>query len=67
LDFLSGKTKEKIREENARKLSVNSVDSDLSANAIPNISNEEYEAIKNIIDKFNIGKTENNKMDEEDK
>ncbi len=67
LDFLSGKTKEKIREENARKLSVNSVDSDLSANAIQNISNEEYEAIKNIIDKFNIGKTENNKMDEEDK
>lgn len=66
LDFLSSKTKEKMREENSRKFSVNSVDSDISANALPIISNEEYETIKDVIDKLNLGKTENNsKMNEE--
>ena len=66
LDFLSSKTKEKMKEENSRKFSVNSVDSDISANALPIISNEEYETIKDVIDKLNLGKTENNsKMNEE--
>jgi hypothetical protein len=63
-DFLSDKTKDKIREEKNRKFSVNSVDSDISANALPNISNEEYEAIKDVIDKLNLGKTDNNKINE---
>ena len=64
LDFLSSKTKEKIREENSRKFSVNSVDSDISANALPMISNEEFEKIKEVIDKLNLGKNENNKIEE---
>ncbi len=66
LDFLSSKMKEKMREENSRKFSVNSVDSDISANALPIISNEEYETIKDVIDKLNFGKAEkNNKIEEE--
>ena len=63
LDFLSAKTKEKLKEENSRKYSVNSVDSDISANALPIISNEEYETIKDIIDKLNLGKKQNNILD----
>ena len=53
-----------MREENNRKLSVNSVDSDLSVNALPNISNEEYEAIKDITDKLNLGKVNNIEINE---
>ena len=63
LDFLSAKTKERLKEENSRKYSVNSVDSDISANALPIISNEEYETIKDIIDKLNLGKKQNNILD----
>ena len=63
-DFLSSQTKNKMREENNRKLSVNSVDSDLSVNALPNISNEEYEAIKDITDKLNLGKVNNIEINE---
>ena len=59
LDFLSAKTKEKLKEENSRKFSVNSVDSDISATALPIISNEEYETIKDIIDKLKLGKKQN--------
>jgi len=65
LDFLSDKTKEKIREENNRKFSVNSVDSDISSNALPIISQEEFEKIKDIIDKLNLGKSDINKIEEE--
>ena len=63
-DFLSSQTKNKMREENNRKLSVNSVDSDLSVNAFPSISNEEYEAIKDITDKLNLGKVNNIEINE---
>ena len=66
LDILSAKTKEKIKEENSRKISVNSVDSDISINGLPNISNEEYDTIKDVIEKFNLGKKDKNKKDEED-
>ena len=58
LSFLSSKTKEKMKEENSRKFSVNSVDSDISANVLPIISNEEYETIKDIIEKLNLEKKE---------
>ena len=67
LDFLSAKTKEKLKEENSRKFSVNSVDSDISANALPIISNEEYETIKDIIDKLNLGKKQDNIIDDDEK
>ena len=65
LDFLSEKTKEKIREENNRKFSVNSVDSDISSNVLPVISQDEFEKIKDIIEQLNIGKKDNNKIEEE--
>ena len=65
LDFLSDKTKEKIREENNRKFSVNSVDSDISANVLPIISQDEFEKIKDIIEQFNLGKKDNNEIEEE--
>ena len=67
LDFLSAKTKEKLQEENSRKFSVNSVDSDISANALPIISNKEYETIKDIIEKLNLGKKENNMLNDDEK
>ena len=38
---------------------MNSVDSDVSVNALPNISNEEYKTIKEIIEKLNLEKKEN--------
>ena len=59
LNFLSSKRKEKMRADNLRKYSVNSVDSDVSVNALPNISNEEYKTIKEIIEKLNLEKKEN--------
>ena len=59
LNFLSSKAKEKMRGDNLRKYSVNSVDSDVSVNALPNISNEEYKTIKEIIEKLNLEKKEN--------
>ena len=65
LEFLSEKTKEKIREENNRKFSVNSVDSDISANVLPVISQDEFEKIKDIIEQLNLGKKDNNKIEEE--
>ena len=65
LDFLSEKKKEKIREENNRKFSVNSVDSDISSNVLPVISQDEFEKIKDIIEQLNIGKKDNNKIEEE--
>ena len=65
LDFLSSKTKEKVREANSRKISVNSVDSEISSNGLPNISNEEYNNIKDVIEKLNLVKTDKSKMDEE--
>lgn len=65
LEFLSEKTKEKIREENNRKFSVNSVDSDISANVLPVVSQDEFEKIKDIIEQLNLGKKDNNKIEEE--
>ena len=65
LDFLSSKTKEKVREENSRKISVNSVDSEISSNCLPHISNEEYNNIKDVIEKLNFVKTDKNKIEEE--
>lgn len=65
LEFLSEKTKEKIREENNRKFSVNSVDSDISANVLPVISQDEFEKIKDIIEQLNLCKKDNNKIEEE--
>ena len=52
--FLSKKTGEKLYEPNSRKVSVNSVDSDISINELPGISKEDYENVKEIIDKFNL-------------
>ena len=52
--FLSKKTEEKLYEPNSRKVSVNSVDSDISINELPGISKEDYENVKEIIDKFNL-------------
>ena len=65
LSFLSKKTKEAIFELNSRKVSVNSIDSDISANELPGISKEDYDTIKEIIDKFNLEDKEENKDFEE--
>ena len=65
LSFLSRKTKEAIYETNSRKVSVNSIDSDISANELPGISKEDYDTIKEIIDKFNLEDKEENKDFEE--
>jgi hypothetical protein len=56
LGFLSKKTINKINDANSRKVSVNSIDSDISVNEFPGISKEDYENIKEIIDKFDIEK-----------
>ena len=56
LGFLSKKTIDKIYDANSRKVSVNSIDSDISVNEFPGISKEDYENIKEIIDKFDIEK-----------
>ena len=58
--FLSKKTGETLFEPNSRKVSVNSVDSDLSINELPGISKEDYENVKEIIEKFNFEKKEQN-------
>ena len=60
LDFLSKKTKDMINEANSRKVSVNSVDSDISMNELQGISKEDYDNIKEIIDKFDLEKENNN-------
>ena len=52
--FLGKKTAEALFESNSRKVSVNSVDSDISINEFPNISKEDYENVREIIDKFNL-------------
>ena len=59
--FLSQKTKEALNEDNSRKVSVNSIDSDISVNELPGISKEEYEKIKDIIDKLNLEKKDEKK------
>ena len=61
LGFLSKKTKDKILEPNSRKVSVNSVDSDISMSELRGISKEDYENIKEIVDKFDLEKE--NKID----
>ena len=58
--FLSKKAGEALFEPNSRKVSVNSVDSDLSINELPGISKEDYENVKEIIEKFNFEKKEQN-------
>ena len=65
LSFLSKKTKEAIYEPNSRKVSVNSIDSDISANELPGISKEDYDNVKEIIDKFNLEDKFENKDFEE--
>ena len=65
LSFLSKKTKETILEPNSRKVSVNSVDSDISMNELQGISKEDYENIKEIIDKFELEKEDKNNDDKE--
>jgi len=65
LSFLSKKTKEAILEPNSRKVSVNSVDSDISMNELQGISKEDYENIKEIIDKFDLEKENKNNDDKE--
>ena len=68
LSFLSKKTKENILEPNSRKVSVNSVDSDISMNELQHISKEDYENIKEIIEKFDLEKNDNNdKIENSDK
>ena len=59
--FLSQKAKEALNEDNSRKVSVNSIDSDISVNELPGISKEEYEKIKDIIDKLNLEKKDEKK------
>ena len=58
LSFLSKERKEEILDTNSRKVSVNSVDSDISMTETQGISKEDYENIKEIIDKFNLEKND---------
>ena len=58
LSFLSKERKEEILDTNSRKGSVNSVDSDISMTETQGISKEDYENIKEIIDKFNLEKND---------
>ena len=58
LSFLSKEKKEEILDTNSRKVSVNSVDSDISMTETQGISKEDYENIKEIIDKFNLEKND---------
>ena len=58
--FLGKKTAEALFESNSRKVSVNSVDSDISINEFPNISKEDYENVREIIDKFNLEEKDQN-------
>ena len=58
LSFLSKERKEEILDTNSRKVSVKSVDSDISMTETQGISKEDYENIKEIIDKFNLEKND---------
>ena len=58
LSFLSKERKEEILDTNSRKVSVNSVDSDISMTETQGIAKEDYENIKEIIDKFNLEKND---------
>ena len=55
---MSKERKEEILDTNSRKVSVNSVDSDISMTETQGISKEDYENIKEIIDKFNLEKND---------